>query len=114
MQQKPLKSHHSVKDREILFSCKSQLHVLMNAPCTLPGLLLKKSVGAKRVAHCSAGIFENAPGRIFCFEARALYSTEVQHYCFFCKVITEIALDPSVCETEHLSGVSGLTAGTSR
>lgn len=50
----------------------------------------------------------------FGFEARTLYSIEVQHYCFFGKVITEIALEPSVYEKEHLSSVSGLTAVTSR
>lgn len=50
----------------------------------------------------------------FGFEVRTLYTVEVQHYRFFCKVFTEIALDPSVCETEHLSSVFGLTAVTSR
>jgi len=49
----------------------------------------------------------------FDFEARMIHAIEVQRYRFFCKVITEIALDPSVCEAEHLSSVSGLTAVTS-
>lgn len=37
----------------------------------------------------------------FVFEAGTIHSVEVQHYCLFCKAITEIALDPSVCEMEQ-------------
>lgn len=36
----------------------------------------------------------------FVFEAGTIHSVEVQHYCLLCKAITEIALDPSVCEME--------------
>lgn len=37
----------------------------------------------------------------FVFEARTIHSVELQHYCFFGTAITEIALDPSVCEMEQ-------------
>lgn len=37
----------------------------------------------------------------FVFEAGTIHSVEVQHYCHFCKAITEIALDLSGCEMEQ-------------
>lgn len=84
----------------------------MNDVCTLTRLQVKKSV--ERTSRLTAmPVFLKMTWAKY-FEVRILHSVAVQCYHFFLVVITVIALAPFVCETEHLSSASGLTAGTSR